>query len=602
MKSNLHSTHPASSFLLTLVVGGVMLTQPHFATTAETSQAGAVTFQSSDPELQQLHDSAIDKIQRHLIEYAPGVRVLVNSGDYTGLFLENAVLNAESYARFDPAPGIANMQVHFFTQREDGKFPNVVWPGYRMRETNRKPGEFTPVIPELDGAIANYTGINGICFPYHAWRLYFWAGEDRDYLEQLYTALETYDAYLWKTRDSDGDGLLELWCIYDTAEDYATRLMTRYAPSHWPYEIPPGASGAPVPTDPDSFRRYWANHNRAGHSPPASTDEVLVPFESMDVNAYSHAARDVLALVSAELGNGKAEHWKAKAAEVRALIRDRLWVEEELACFDLDRHGRRNPELIHNNLRVMYYGGFSQEMADAFIRHHLLDPEKFWTSPPIPSIAINEPLFENVSGNNWGGQVQTLTLSRSLYGLERYGHYAEISLLGEQLIETWVKNDYCYSQQVDPFTGLNSGKIPDGNFTMTSTCLAYLPRMFGIYPIVDQEKIWWSALAREGNELRTTQRRGETAYELVIEAGRMTGHVNGEPVFSCNEGVRVVTDEAGSVVQVIGFSPEPVTRDLRIGDTTIRGEVKPNTVHEVDDGGLIRVSAVPFDYPYEESR
>ena len=185
-------------------------------------------------------------------------------------------------------------------------------------------------------------------------------------------------------------------------------------------------------------------------------------------------------------GTGRRIIGRQKAEEVRALIRDRLWVEDEHACFDLDRHGKRNPELIHNNLRVMYYGGFSQEMADAFIRHHLLNPEEFWTSPPIPSIAIDEPLFENVAGNNWSGQVQALTLSRSLYALERYGHYAEISLLGERLVETWVKNDFRFSQQVDPFTGLNSGKTPDGNFTKTSTCLAFLPRMFGIYPVVDQ--------------------------------------------------------------------------------------------------------------------
>ena len=79
----------------------------------------------------------------------------------------------------------------------------------------------------------------------------------------------------------------------------------------------------------------------------------------------------------------------------------------------------------------MYYGVFTQEMADAFIRHHLLNPEEFWTPTPIPSIAINEPLFKNVEGNNWSGQVQALTLSRGLHALEKYGHYAEVSLLGE---------------------------------------------------------------------------------------------------------------------------------------------------------------------------
>ena len=95
-------------------------------------------FQSSDPQLQKLHDSATEKIQRHLIEYAPGFKVLANSGDYTGLFLENAALNGENYARFDPQFALNNIRAFFITQRDDGKFPNVVWPGYRMREMNRK--------------------------------------------------------------------------------------------------------------------------------------------------------------------------------------------------------------------------------------------------------------------------------------------------------------------------------------------------------------------------------------------------------------------------------------------------------------------------------
>jgi len=42
-----------------------------------------------------------------------------------------------------------------------------------------------------------------------------------------------------------------------------------------------------------------------------------------------------------------------------------------------DRYGRCLPELVHNNIRCMYYGVFTQPMADAFVRHHLLKFDPF---------------------------------------------------------------------------------------------------------------------------------------------------------------------------------------------------------------------------------
>ena len=64
--------------------------------------------------------------------------------------------------------------------------------------------------------------------------------------------------------------------------------------------------------------------------------------------------------------------------------------------------------LTHNNLRCMYYGSFDQDMADRFIRCHLLNPDEFWTRVPLPSIAANDPCFTNINFNNWGGQPQGL--------------------------------------------------------------------------------------------------------------------------------------------------------------------------------------------------
>ena len=43
----------------------------------------------------------------------------------------------------------------------------------------------------------------------------------------LADCLEKFDQYLWRTRDSDGDGCLESFCVYDTGEDNALRYGHR---------------------------------------------------------------------------------------------------------------------------------------------------------------------------------------------------------------------------------------------------------------------------------------------------------------------------------------------------------------------------------------
>ena len=190
---------------------------------------------------------------------------------------------------------------------------------------------------------------------------------------QLIKHLRNHDAYLWRTRDSNGDGILEAWCVWDTGEDHSSRLLTRNAPTRWPFDVPPGAAGTPDPHDPDAFRGYWIEHARDG-LPRPTREQVLVPFASMDVMAYSYDGRATLAKIARELGNGREAFWRQQAEEVRKRLIEGLWDPTRHACFDRDRHGNTLPELVHNNLRCMWHGIFTQEMADAFTEHHLLNP------------------------------------------------------------------------------------------------------------------------------------------------------------------------------------------------------------------------------------
>ena len=129
---------------------------------------------------------------------------------------------------------------------------------------------------------------------------------------------------------------------------------------------------------------YWGSD-----SPPYGYG--LLPYESMDIMGYSYDSRVMLADVSALLANGQEAAWRQKAEAVRHRVREYLWREERGACYDRDCDNRFMDTLIHNNLRAMYHGLFYLDMAERFVREHLLNPAEFWTPMPLTSIAANEP-------------------------------------------------------------------------------------------------------------------------------------------------------------------------------------------------------------------
>ena len=563
------------------------------------SLPAGVTFRSADADLQRLYDAAEARLRENIAQFTPSTKILVEGGGYPNAWIETQPMGGEMYAKRDPQVGLNNQVIFMLAQREDGRLPGMVVSGeiVRQRGWDQKPPEGYVWMPEVSVA-ADFEMFQGLCFPEPAWRMYHWMGRDRAYLQMLYDSLEAHDGYLWRTRDSNSDGLLETWCVWDTGEDHSNRLTTRWAPNRWPFEQPPGTKGLPDPQNPDQYQRYWVYQFR-DKLPAPTLDQVMVPFASMDVMAYSYNVRATLATIAAELGNGKERYWRRQAKEVRCHLIEKLWISDRHACFDLDRLGRRLPELVHNNLRCMWYGIFTQDMADAFVKHHLLNPEEFWTPVPLVSIARNESLYENALVNNWSGQPQGLTYQRAIGALERYGHHAEVILIGQKLLPVLIRNGCTFPQQLDAVTGAPSGPKPDGYGPMILAALEYLSRMHGIYVAVERERVWWSALNDEGKNFTYTQARGDMRYELAVAEGWARGTVNGKQLFSCRAGVRIVTDEHGAVLEVIGISPEPVDIELVIGERRTQGRILPNAVYELRDDGLVQIRAVPFDYPYQ---
>jgi len=183
-----------------------------------------------------------------------------------------------------------NIEIFMDYQREDGRLPGVIY--------NRE-GTVTP----------NYAQFQGLYFAMPAFELYFLLEKDTTYLLRVYKSLESFDEYLWKTRDSDGNGCLETWCMYDNGEDHSVRFNG--FPNAWSFDFPPTKEAAANLT-PEELRIHCKQDSYD------STKEMTVPIESMDVMSYSYSCRDVLSLISKELNNGKEKYWREKADTVKA--------------------------------------------------------------------------------------------------------------------------------------------------------------------------------------------------------------------------------------------------------------------------------------------
>ena len=176
-----------------------------------------VRFETKDPLLSQLVKQAEEKCRLNIKNFG-GDPVLVEGGGYEKIWLETQPMGGAMYASRDFATGLNNSLMFMRHQRADGRIPGS--------------------IAVIDGKVVpQFNKFQGFCFPEPALDLYYLGGKDAEYLAQLAKTLEAFDAYLWRVRDSDGDGCLETWCKYDTGEDHAMRYAD--APDPWEEETPP---------------------------------------------------------------------------------------------------------------------------------------------------------------------------------------------------------------------------------------------------------------------------------------------------------------------------------------------------------------------------
>lgn len=525
-----------------------------------------VTFTSSDTVLKKLFDTAEAKAIKNIRYYSPSYNVMVEGGGYPFVWLETQPMGGVMYAKRDLNIALDNILVFINNQRNDGHLAGMVF--------NTANNVWNLHDPTSEGGTLglHFDGLQGLYLAQPALELYYLLNRNKQYLAAIYQALERYDTYLWKYRDSDKDGCLETWGMTDNGEDHLERF--RYAPWDWPGNVAPNL---------EKFANTL-NSTDVGDSP--------VPEESMDVMGYSYSCRDVLAKISAITNNGKQAYWRGKADAVSEKMKSYLWVPEKKAYFYRNRENNLVNSLAHNNIRCMYFGTMSQSMADDFIRYHLLNPDEFWTPIPLTSIAANDPFFRNINNNNWSGQPQGLTYQRAIRALENYGHYAEVTLIGKKLLDK-ISKTLLFTQQFDPYTSEQNGTDNYGPTILS--VLEYFSRMYGVY--LQTDEVHFNGLPHKA-DYSYSQRLGNDVYKTSKETNIIKGYLNNREVFSCTAGVSVVTSLKGEFIRLNGIDSVAHKVALVINGKMYKGEVLPNETFIIRDHKIVSVKKIPFNYPY----
>ena len=459
-----------------------------------------VSFRTEDGLLQKLFDGAQEKLQGNIRDFS-GRQVLIEGGGYEKIWLETQPMGGEMYAKRNMMAALNNQLLFMEHIREDGRLPGS--------------------IALLDDRIRpEFNKFQGFCFPAPALNVYYLSGKDPAYLDLLYDSLERFDAYLWRVRDSDGDGCLESWCRYDTGEDHALRYGD--APDAWDKEYPPRGCS-------------------------------VVPMASLDVMSYSYSARDILGDISRIKNKGRWEkEWREKAKAVQNRIKARLWNEERGACFDRDNKHRMLPTLTHQTLRGMYWKSVTREMARSFVIRHLLNEREFWTNMPLPSVSAEDPLFRNIDTNNWSGQPEALTYQRAIRALENYGYDYLLPHLGRKLFSA-IGEDGIFVQQYDPFIMAPSRICLEGEQDAYGpamlSVLEYISRCHGIH--MEREQIYWGCLGGFSCEYKWEW--GESVFRLESNGKKAAASINGRLVFEANDGLKVVTDLQGRILRIVSL-------------------------------------------------
>jgi hypothetical protein len=459
-------------------------------------------FRTDNRKLQSAYDAALGGLKENLTAVFRFERpVLIEGAGYNGVWLECAPQEGLVYASVNEQAAVANHDVFFALQREDGYLPCYVW-AQRMGT-----GQIQMVVP----------------IAATAWEL-FALTQDEAFLTRAYAACSRWDEWLRRHRDTRGTGLCEAFCEYDTGHDNSPRWKGL------PHSCPNGDAAV-------------------------CPDAPGLPYLAPDLSATVYGGRVALAAMAQALGKkDEANQWIERAETVRRAIMEHCFDPEEACFYDVDAAGefvRIRGDVL---TRVLGEGVVGQDLFEEVYRSHIRNPEEFWAPYPLPSIALNDPAFDKaMPANSWGGPSQALTALRAPRWMERYGKHADMAHMMQQWVRALAQAG-AFTQQLNPWTGEPIG--PDGYSPAMLVLLDFTARLCGVR--AEGQGMEWNCRLPEGAEesvYRLPAAQGSA--ELRVSRGGAELLLAGRKMLTVRGTARVLTDARGRATTLVGTAPGP---------------------------------------------
>ena len=341
---------------------------------------------------------------------------------FHGFWAWDSWKHAAAVAQFAPELARDQIRAMFDYQNEVGMVPDVIY---------------------MDRAENNWRNTKPPLAAWAVWEVHR-AAPDRAFLAEMYPKLLEYHQWWYSERDHDRNGLAE----------YGSTDGTRTAAA-W-------ESGM------DNAVRFDAAKMLRNGSAAWSLDQ-----ESVDLNSYLYLEKLQLAQIAQQIGQrAAAKQMREQARALRARIQNRFYDAATGYFYDAAL-GRA--ELI----KVMGPEGWSPLFTKAAnsrqaraVSLHMLDPRKFATPVPLPTLAADHPQFSPRDGY-WRGPVWLDQAYFGIEGLRRYGMHSQSQRLRRQLLDSMVglKEGAPIHENYDPMTGAG---VQAPNFSWSAAHLLLL--------------------------------------------------------------------------------------------------------------------------------
>jgi putative isomerase len=255
------------------------------------------------------------------------------------------------------------------------------------------------------------------------WSIYQRNG-DTAFLREMYPKLAAYNAWWYRDRDHDHNGLAEYGSTVDpnntTAEDQRQAAA-------W-------ESGM------DNAPRFDAALGTAVVDNTSASGEVVghsLNQESVDLNSYLVVEKQTLALMADRLGDhSTAASYRASAATTTGAIQQRMFDPASGWFYDTAL-GTGQPLTARGRGiegAIPLWAGVATPTQAAAVRSKLVSTAEFATPMPFPTTAKGSPYFQPTG--YWRGAVWMDQTYFALEGLKRYGFSADATALADQMRST----------------------------------------------------------------------------------------------------------------------------------------------------------------------